>query len=160
MVLKWSDKCKKPHFFWSDNSIYSLTYILSGLHSTCTPGPQDLGYILSIHSTRINFNHEKKFLSRQKVGRKTASYAGVSAHLPGQGHRRMSSPPPPVSGLSYPPNSRRSQPLQQEPHAHRWTGTGLLWLREGAKQVSKTGRRYRMHSSLTLSKECRKSPNC
>lgn len=93
MVLKWSDKCKKPHFFWSDNSIYSLTYILSGLHSTCTPGPQDLGYILSIHSTRINFNHEKKFLSRQKVGRKTASYAGVSAHLPGQGHRRMSSPP-------------------------------------------------------------------
>lgn len=48
---------------------------------------------------RINFSHEKEFFSRQKVGRKIVSNAGVSAHLPGQGHRGMGNPSPCIRAI-------------------------------------------------------------
>lgn len=58
---------------------------------------------------RINFSCEKKFFSREKVGRKISSNAGVSVHLPRQGGRGMGSPPhirAVLLHLSNPPNSR------------------------------------------------------
>lgn len=87
---------------------------------------------------RINFSCEKKFCSRKKVGRKIASNAGVSVHLPGQGCRGMGISPLYQGCLTALEQASQLQgpPLQQEPRAHPGQARGLLWLRGGAKQLS------------------------
>lgn len=85
---------------------------------------------------RINFSHEKKLFSRQKVGRKIASNAGVSAHLPGQGHRGMGSSTSLYQGCFTAlekPSQPQGPPLQQEPHAHPWAGQRAALVEERCK---------------------------